>query len=449
MLSAVQRFFAPAPHQPRLPDEEVARLYPRLRWSILESTFLGYGTFYLLRNNLSPITKELEGALGYTHNDIGSIVAITAITYGVGKLLMGSLSDRSNVRRFMPFGLLMTAACNFTFGSVASLNVHMALWALNGLFQGMGWAPCGRSVGHWFSVKERGLVFGTWNVSHNIGGGVAGVMAAEAAQYFGGWQYAFFVPGVLSVFMAIYLALRLRDTPQSCGLPPIEEYRQDYPGSERVPTHERELGTRELFVDYILTNKYLWLFALTNFFVYITRYAMLDWGPVYLREVKGATLSGGGLAVLILEFGGIPSTIFLGWVSDRLGGRRGMVALLCMVPVVLAFAGILLNPPGHSWIDLALLTIVGFFVYPALNLIAISGLDLTSKKAVGTAAGFIGMFGYLGRTVEAKGVGWAADHYTALYGQAVAWQIVFSAIIGCGLISIVLLSFAWKVTPRA
>ena len=48
----------------------------------MESTFLGYATFYLVRNNLSVVSKELEVGLGYTHSMIGSILAITAISYG-------------------------------------------------------------------------------------------------------------------------------------------------------------------------------------------------------------------------------------------------------------------------------------------------------------------------------------------------------------------------------
>ncbi len=148
---------------PRLPESEVKRLYPRYRWRIMESTFLGYAGFYLVRNNLSVVSKDIEGALGYDHSMIGSILAVTAISYGIGKFLMGAISDRSNPRKFMALGLLFTAMCNFAFGSAENYHLHMALWSLNGLFQGMGWPPCGRSMGHWFSVRERGVFFSIWN----------------------------------------------------------------------------------------------------------------------------------------------------------------------------------------------------------------------------------------------------------------------------------------------
>ena len=100
----------------------------------------------------------------------------------------------------------------------------------------MGWPPCGRVMGHWFSESERGLTFSIWNTSHNVGGGIAGVLAAWAVNKFGGWQYAFYVPGRRSPSVgAVYLFLRLRDTPQSVGLPPIEQYRNDYPAGGAKP----------------------------------------------------------------------------------------------------------------------------------------------------------------------------------------------------------------------
>jgi MFS family permease len=133
-------------------------------------------------------------------------------------------------------------------------------------------------------------------------------------------------------------------------------------------------------VDNILLNKYLWLFAMANFFVYIVRYSMLDWGPLYLRDVKGADIKGGGIAIFILEFGGIPSTLLMGWLSDKVGGRRGMVSLLCMIPIIGAFWGILINPAGQIWVDMTMLAIIGFFVYPPVMLLGVSALVLPLKR---------------------------------------------------------------------
>lgn len=447
-MRSLLHIFRPAPHRPLLPSEEVRRRYPRLRFQVLEATFLGYAMFYLVRNNLGTVAKDLETGLRYSHDQVGNLLAITAITYGVGKFLMGALSDRSNPRVFMACGLLLTAGCNFLFGATASYGTHLFLWGLNGLIQGMGWPPCGRTIGHWFSVRERGSVFAVWNIAHNVGGGIAGALAGRCAAAWG-YQYAFYVPGLIAVAGAVYLLWRLRDTPQSEGLPPVEMYRNDFPGDPGASSgdRERELSFRELLVQHVLRNRALWLVAAANFFVYIARYAMLDWGPTYLREMKGADAVQGGDAVMYIEFAGIPSTLLMGWLSDRLGGRRGMVSLLCMLPVALAFTGILLTPPGMLWLDFVLLGVVGFFVYPPVMLLGVAALDLTSKKAVGTTAGFVGLFGYLGRTAQAKGFGWLLNRL----GQedaACAWNVVLWSIVGCALLAVLLLALSWKLKPR-
>lgn len=438
-MSVTPRLFHPAPHIARLPNAQVDKLYSRMRWQILEASFIGYATFYFVRNNFPVVSKEMGEALHYSKSQIGDMLALTAIAYGIGKFLLGAVSDRSNPRYFMPAGLVLTALCNFVFGGVSNYYLHLTLWTLNGLVQGMGWGPCGRSLGHWYSLRERGTVFAFWNVAHNVGGGLTGVIAAYSTAWMG-WRYAFYVPGILALLCAVYLVLRLRDTPQSVGLPPVEDYKDDHPVTARDTDQERELGTRELLLGYILNNKVLWLFAAANFFVYIARYSMLDWGPTYLKEVKHANLEEGGFSTAIFEFAGIFSTIIMGWLSDKADGRRGMVSLLCMAPVFAAFAGILYTPPGRLWLDLMLFAVVGFFIYPPVMLLGVSGLDFTSKKAVGAGAGFIGLFGYLGRTAQGKVLGTVAERY--------GWDPAFYCILAATFAGILLLSVTWKLTPR-
>src|ERR1035441_2796695 len=436
-MNRLGRLFRSAAHVRMLPAEQVRQLYPKFRWRILESTFIGYTTFYFVRNNLPVVSKEMGQALDYSKGQIGDMLAMTAIAYGIGKFVLGAWSDRSNPRYFMPAGLLLTALCNFLFGAASTFSVHLTLWTLNGLAQGMGWAPCGRSLGHWYSVRERGTVFAFWNLAVNVGGGLTGLIAAYSTAWMG-WRSAFYVPGILALLCAVYLVVRLRDTPQSVGLPPVEEYRNEYP-EQGLRDHEQELGTRDLMVTYILRNRYLWLFAAANFFVYLTRYSMLDWGPTYLKEVKHASLEQGGFSTAIYELGGMFSTVLMGWLSDKAGGRRGMVSLLCMVPVFLAFGGILYTPQGMLWLDLTLFGIIGFFIYPPVMLLPVMGLDFTSKKAIGTAAGFIGLFGYLGRTAQGKGIGILAERF--------GWDAPFYGILVSTLLGIVLLSWTWKLKP--
>ena len=159
---------------------------------------------------------------------------------------MGSLSDRANPRKFMATGLFLTGIINFAFGGIGIYWVHLLLCTLNGFVQGMGWPPCGRSLGHWYSLKERGSIFAVWNISHNIGGGLAGIMAAYAASNYG-WEAAFYFPGAIALIGSAYLFWRLRDTPQSVGLPPIEEYRNDFSENPIFLYPKNELYIQQFF----------------------------------------------------------------------------------------------------------------------------------------------------------------------------------------------------------
>jgi OPA family glycerol-3-phosphate transporter-like MFS transporter len=370
---------------------------------------------------------------------IGDILAGTAIAYGLGKFLMGLLADRSDARKYVAAGMFLTAALNFMFGATSGYGIHVLLWTLNGFVQGMGYGPCTRGLSHWYSARERGTIFGFWNISHNIGGGIAGFLAAECAGLWG-WRSAFYVPGVIAVICGVYLLWRMRDTPQSVGLPPVEEYKHDHP-PEDGRGEEKDLSIRELLTRYILPNRMLWVLSIANIFVYIARYSMVDWGPTYLKEVKGASLSQGGFSTLVIEFAGAAGMLTMGWLSDKLGGRRGRVSVMAMIPLLVAFAAIRVTPKGMLWLDMVLFAFIGFFVYTPVMFSGVMSLDLTTKKAVGTAAGFVGFFGYVGRVIQGKGLGWIAQHY--------GWDAGLWAVLGCTLIAIILLSFTWNVRPRA
>ena len=57
-----------------------------------------------------------------------------------------------------------------------------------------------------------------------------------------------------------------------------------------------------------------------------------------------------------------------------------------MLPIIVAFTGILWTPAGYLWIDYLLLMLIGCFIYPVINLITVAALDVASKKAIGTTS---------------------------------------------------------------
>ena len=129
---------------------------------------------------------------------------------------------------------------------------------------------------------------------------------------------AYIFPAAVALFVALLAYVLIRDTPQSCGLPTIEKWRNDYP-KNYSEKQEEVLTTREIFFKYVLNNKMLWFIAIANAFVYMVRYGCLDWAPTYLKEAQGYDIKEAGWAYFAYEFAAIPGTLVCGWLSDVSG----------------------------------------------------------------------------------------------------------------------------------
>ena len=251
-----------------------------------------------------------------------------------------------------------------------------------------------------------------WNVAHNIGGGLIGPLFVLGMGWLNEWHSAFYVPAAAATGVAFIAFLLLRDTPQSCGLPTIEAYRDDYPHDYEA-RHEQEFSAREIFLEHVLNNRLLWFIAVANAFVYLIRYGVLDWAPTYLSEAKGFTVDQSSWAYFLYEWAGIPGTLLCGYISDRwFRGRRAPAGMLFMSLVLIAVVVYWLNPPGNPGVDMAALVAIGFLIYGPVMLIGLHALELVPKKAAGTAAGLTGLFGYLGGAVVANiAIGFTVDAY--------------------------------------
>ncbi len=410
-------FLKPAPVAPELPVDRIDPAYRRLRWQVFTGIFVGYAGFYLVRNNFAlAMPAILKAHPEYTKAQLGSAMTGLALAYGLSKFIMGSVSDRSNPRWFMSLGLLLSCGITALFGLwpaiYGSLALIIGLQSLNGWVNGMGWPPSGKTMVHWWSTKERGFTVGSWNVAHNIGGAAIAIFATWSVGYFNDWGATFYFNAAIAACVAVVIMVLLRDTPQSCGLPPIEQYKNDYPPDYTVQ-HERTLSFKEIFIGYVLNNKFLWFIAIANAFIYFVRYGVLNWIPTYLQLSKGFNFKEAGFAYTAFELAGIPGTILCGLISDKVfKGRRAPATILFMAFTLAGVIVYWLNEKGPLWLDITALIAIGFFIYGPIMLVGLHALDLVPKKAAGTAAGFTGFFGYaFGSAIAGTGVGWIWDRW--------------------------------------
>ncbi len=412
----------PAAAHPLTDSAEIEKSYAYWRVRTMMGMFVGYAVFYFCRKNLSAATPALIADLGYSKTQIGTIWSCLYLTYGVSKMFNGVLGDRANPRYFMAIGLLLSAVTNILFGMSSSLAMLGFFWALNGWFQGMGWPPCARLLTHWYSQNERGTYWGIWNTAHQIGGGLILVLGGYLTEQFG-WRSSFYVPSVIAIVTSFFLIERLRDTPESLGLPSIEKFRNDSQASSG--------SSSKASFRAVVRNRKIWFLSLANFFVYLVRFGAMDWAPTFLVDVKHSTIGGATLKAAGFEFVGIAGALGAGWLSDRVfKGRRAWVNFIYMFLLAFVIGEFWMIPEGYPVLDALALSAVGFLVYGPQMLVGVAAADLGGKEAAASATGFTGLFGYLGSIVSGIGTGWVVDHWGWSGGFIF---FIASALIGAGL----------------
>ncbi|WP_455586988.1 MFS transporter [Bacteroides sp.] len=409
---------------------EVAKKFKYWQTRTIIVSMIGYALFYFVRKNLSIAMPAMQEDLGITKADLGLFLTLHGLLYGVSKFANGFIGDRVNARYFMVTGLVLSAVCNLIFGFSSAVLVFGVVWMLNGWFQGMGFPPCARLLTHWIPPHQLATKMSVWNTSHSIGAGLVVIVCGYIVTM--GWRWCFYVPSIVALVGAVLLWLGLRDTPNSVGLPEL---------NQKTNENEEQKETSKEFKRFIhkrvFGNPYIWILAVANFFVYTVRYAVLDWGPTLLGEWKGISIQHAGWMVAAFEISGILGMLVAGWATDRFfGGRGPRVCVICMAFATLFIAlfwGVS-HPP--MWLATLLLGLAGFCIYGPQALVGIAAANIATKKAAATAVGFTGLFGYASTLLSGWGLG--------LLAQSLGWNyaigvLIFVAITGTGIFL-----FAWS-----
>lgn len=429
-IASLLQIFNPAPALPEIADEEkVKKDYKYWRYRIFYSMLIGYALFYFTRRSFTFAMPGLIADLGFDKSQLGILGSVLSIAYGMSKFISGVLADKSNPRYFMALGLFLTGLCNICFGLSSSLWLFILCWGANGLFQGFGWPACTRTLTNWYSHSERGSWWSSTSVAHNLGAFITPWVVGFFLQNFG-WRFGMYVPGVVCIAGALFLINRLRDTPQSLGLPPIEKFRNDYPINAKV-SEENDQTTRDLLKG-VLSNRYVWMLAFAYLFLYILRMGIGDWTALFLYEVKGYGALGSSGTSSLFEAGGFCGCLAAGWSSDRFfGAQRGPVCVLFAAGILCSVFIFWIVPQGFLVLDWIAIFLMGFMVFGPQMLIGMYASELCHKRAAATANGFVGWVAYLGAAASGYPMGLVIDH--------TGWNGAFLVLLGCSLLLLIML----------
>ncbi|MBQ6880042.1 MAG: MFS transporter [Bacteroidales bacterium] len=397
-MSLYSYFRISKPSAEKVPQENIHDTYKSLRDRTFWGATIAYSLYYVCRMSINVVKQPLidEGIL--SAGQLGLIGSALLFVYAVGKFMNGFIADYCNIRRFMATGLFISALMNLLMGalglfqsmlpSVLIFVCFAILWGMNGWMQSMGSAPGVISLSRWFSRSQRGSYYSLFSSSPYIGEFISYNILAVVVGWLG-WQSGFIMAALAGLAGAVIILLFVSDTPESKGLPSIQEI------SGEELAKEDKMPTREL-QKMVLKHPGIWVIALSSAFIYITKYAIAGWGVLFLQKARGFDLAEASQVIAFSAISGVLGTVLAGWLSDKVfhGNRvkpavlSGIISTSSLILFLFVGGGFLLNIFYVSLFSLS----VGVLYCIVAGLMAV---DIVPRKATGAALGVVGISSYV------------------------------------------------------
>ena len=441
-----------APSANMVPADKVDKTYKRLRFqSFLAGTF-GYALYYVCRLSMGVMKQPLIDAGLLNATQLGIIGACLYWAYAVSKLISGFLADGSNIKRFMATGITISVLMNFTMGTlgVTALNggittsllfiLFAICWAINGATQAMGAPPAIIALSRWYPLRIRGTYYGFFSASHNIGEGLSFIFVGSIVAAFG-WKWGFFGAALAGVLGIILILLLLHDTPESKGLPPVEVLTGENEKAETLTPEQKRAQTKQM-QKAVIKNPGVWILALASAFMYMSRYAINEWGVIFLQDTTGYDLAGAAAIIGINPIFGIIGTVVSGWLSDVLfKGDRKYPAFVAGILEAIALA-LFLFGGASKWINIVAMVLFGIAIGVLISFLGgLMAVDLVPRQATGAALGIVGMASYAAAGLQNVVTGLLMD--SGVEGVR-DYTYVRWFWLGAAIISFILPIFNWK-----
>lgn len=418
--------------------------FNRWRNQVFIVLWITYGAFYLCRVNFSIAIPGIMKETGWSKTELGAIGTALFWAYAVGQFVHGQLVERFSAKHYLFIAIMLSALMNLLVGPAVGLGILAvgAIWCLNGFFQAGGWANCIKTLSQWFPPKARGKRMGWYGACYQLGNTLSWLLAGYLIANYG-WRSGFWVPALIFAAIGFIPLLLLKNRPEEVNLPPIEVYEQhgecagmslEECRATVKPKKEKEEHAGFAFtLKMTLGNPRVWVVSWAFFFVDIIRYGFLLWAPTYMFEIQKAAIDKTAYRVIAIPLFGIAGAILSGWASDRyFQSRRAPVAALLMGALGFLAIFFYYGVPKEAWLlNFLILGLIGFCVLGSqVILIGAVPMDFGTRKAAGSAAGFIDFFGYLGAGLTGVTSGYLAQHYGWEYSF---WFWIISAFLASAL----------------
>jgi MFS transporter, ACS family, glucarate transporter len=405
-----------------------------VRWNVLVLLAIVSFVAYVLKSAMSVAGPTMIVELGLSTVQLGIILGSAAWGYGMFQFPGGLLGDALGGRKATALIVLLWGAVILPIAFVPGVGVLVSVVVVGLLASlqfllGAAQAPLfpvtsGRVIGPWFPVTGWGLPTALTSVGLTFGAAAAPPLIAWLVLR-AGWRRSFVLLAPAAFICAALWYWYVRDTPgQHRGVSPDERALIDA-GRENSSEPARALGGWKV----VLRDRQILLLTASYFCINYVSYFFLNWGFLYLTDVRGfRMLEGGGLASLWWLSGGAGAAVG-GWWCDRLTKSLG-IRWGCRWPCLVGCVGCCLamgaaGAADTPYLAVAFLCLGLAFMQFADPVYWVATMSVSGRHAAG-ACGVLNTGGNVVGTLNAILVPLVADRmgWVAAIGTAAGFAMI-------------------------
>lgn len=274
--------------------------------------FVGWSFYYLCRKSLASSMPSIIQENGFSKDDIGFIVSSHALAYGVSKFFSAILSDYVSAKGMFSLGLGLSGFCCLLFPLTKSVPLCTAIWFVEGIVQGLGWAPCAKLLRTWYPPSQMGTWWSILSGAGNVAAGVSPIFFTYLSSV-GSWRVSYYLVGSATSCLGLLVLITVKNSPNEVGI----HTRFD----SAKPDSEKKKNSPSSWYD-VFFLKDLWVASAVYAILYLLKNGVADWTQLYFIQHAKKPVTMAATCMSVLQIGGLVGNLVAGYISD-----------LCVTPV--------------------------------------------------------------------------------------------------------------------
>ncbi len=305
-------------------DTFVADKPTKQRLYLLLVLFLTIFISYLDRVSVSVLAANAEflAEMGIKGQpvQIGLMMSIFLISYGLANFSLGALGDYFGPRKVMIGAILLWCVALAVGGLAGTFAVFLAGRVLLGIGEGVHHPMQNSFVKNWFPRQERARANTCWVLGQALAPAVAMPFFAYTIIHLG-WRASFLICLLLGLIPLVMLWHSVTDKPKDNKRVNALELEHIQAGLEPEAPPAPD-GPKESFFTRmrpVVTNFHYWLLVIWYICIQWIYWGLLTWLPSYLKEARGFSWEAMGWLASLPFILNVIIKIPVGWLADKIG----------------------------------------------------------------------------------------------------------------------------------